>query len=116
MERAIIASIDRTALYVARSSNPIQFEDKIRESKRTDPKFSFLNPADPYHEYYRHRLERISDGEAVDANGATVDENASVEVEMNEEIELILTSAIAPKEPPPADFILSIPPINAVDL
>ncbi len=55
-----LAVIDRTALFVARSANPPQFEDKIREGQRSDPKFSFLNPVDPYHAYYRHRLDRIA--------------------------------------------------------
>ncbi|KAG1877602.1 Pre-mRNA splicing factor PRP21 like protein-domain-containing protein [Suillus subalutaceus] len=58
--------IDRTALFVARSANPPQFEDKIRENQRQDPKFSFLNPADPYHAYYRHRMEKIEAGEELD--------------------------------------------------
>ena len=55
--------IDRTAQFVARSANPPQFEDKIRENQRQDPKFSFLNPADPYHAYYRHRMEKVVRGE-----------------------------------------------------
>ena len=57
------AIIDRTALFVARSANPPQFEDKIRENQRQDPKFSFLNPADPYHAYYRHRMDKVVQGE-----------------------------------------------------
>ncbi|KAJ2989100.1 hypothetical protein NUW54_g8895 [Trametes sanguinea] len=55
--------IDRTAQFVARSANPPQFEDKIRENQRGDPKFAFLNPADPYHAYYRHRMEKVVRGE-----------------------------------------------------
>jgi splicing factor 3A subunit 1 len=43
-----------------RSSDLLQFEVKLRESRHTDPAFSFLNPADPYHAYYRHRLERAT--------------------------------------------------------
>ncbi|OBZ75193.1 Splicing factor 3A subunit 1 [Grifola frondosa] len=58
--------IDRTALFVARSANPPQFEDKIRENQRQDPKFAFLNPADPYHAYYRHRMDKVVRGELDD--------------------------------------------------
>ncbi|KAI0303410.1 Pre-mRNA splicing factor PRP21 like protein-domain-containing protein [Multifurca ochricompacta] len=47
------STIDRTIVHMNRSSDPLQFEVKLRESRRTDPAFSFLNPADPYHAYYR---------------------------------------------------------------
>ena len=57
------AVIDRTALFVARSANPPQFEEKIRENQRQDPKFAFLNSADPYHAYYRHRMDKVVRGE-----------------------------------------------------
>ncbi|KAK1235676.1 SF3a splicing factor complex subunit, partial [Marasmius sp. AFHP31] len=55
--------IDKTATFIARSANPPQFEDKIREGQRSDPKFSFLNPADPYNAYYRHKLDKLFQGE-----------------------------------------------------
>src|ERR1700761_4826415 len=58
-----IATINRTIVHMNRSSDPLQFEVKLRESRRTDPAFSFLNPADPYHAYYRHRLEQAMRGE-----------------------------------------------------
>jgi splicing factor 3A subunit 1 len=100
--------IDRTATWVARSANPPQFEDKIRENQRNDPKFSFLNPADPYHAYYRHRIQRVSAGEA--------DEPAAAEEKKDGEP----TAAEAPKdvgvEPPPTEFALQLPNISAVDL
>lgn len=47
--------IDKTALFVARSANPSKFEDKIRKGQRSDPNFSFLDPADTYHGYYHHK-------------------------------------------------------------
>jgi len=67
----IAAVADRTAVAVARSQFPAQFEAKIRQNQVNDPKFSFLNPNDPYHGYYRHRVERIAAGEDADiASGA----------------------------------------------
>ncbi|KAI0244426.1 SF3a splicing factor complex subunit [Massospora cicadina] len=48
--------IDRTAAFVAR--NDKAFEDKVRESKRDNPQFSFLNPGDPYYAYYRYEVSR----------------------------------------------------------
>ncbi|TFY81966.1 hypothetical protein EWM64_g2042 [Hericium alpestre] len=80
--------VDRTATFVARSADPPRFEDKIRENGRTDPKFSFLNPMDPYHAYYRHRMEKAL---------AVVEEDIG-------------------KEPPPAEFIVDLPHISAIDL
>jgi splicing factor 3A subunit 1 len=105
------AVIDRTALFVARSANPPQFEDKIRENQRSDPKFSFLNPADPYHAYYRHRMDNIAQGDLGDeaspekegkgdGNGVT-DPVAHVD---------------AGQEPPAPEFIMDLPNISPIDL
>jgi splicing factor 3A subunit 1 len=105
---SITAVIDKTASWVAKSANPPQFEDKIRETQRNDPKFSFLNPADPYHAYYRHRLQRVAAGE-VDEPTAT--EDAKDTAVVTEE---------APKdfgvEPPVPEFILELPTITPQDL
>jgi splicing factor 3A subunit 1 len=105
----LVAVIDRTATWVARSANPPQFEDKIRENQRNDPKFSFLNPADPYHAYYRHRIERVSAGEA--------DEPAATEGGTKEDEP---AAEQAPKdvgiEPPAPEFALELPNISGVDL
>ncbi|EJD06005.1 uncharacterized protein FOMMEDRAFT_104418 [Fomitiporia mediterranea MF3/22] len=102
--------IDRTASFVARSANPIQFEEKVREGQRSDPKFSFLNPADPYHAYYRHKIMKISQGEE---DETPVPEKVEEEKVVEEKKP---KGGIVPLEPPPSDFILDIPPVNAVDL
>ncbi|KAL6309126.1 Pre-mRNA splicing factor PRP21 like protein-domain-containing protein [Sparassis latifolia] len=101
--------IDRTALFVARSANPPQFEDKIRENQRQDPKFSFLNPADPYHAYYRNRMEKVVRGE-IDDDNAPKEEKVPMEsvTEVRE-----VDNGI---EPPIPKFILNIPNISAIDL
>jgi splicing factor 3A subunit 1 len=106
----ILAVIDRTALFVARSANPLQFEDKIREGQRSDPKFSFLNPVDPYHAYYRHRMTKIEEGE---------EEEAAPEAKVQEVTETAAEAkpvGIVPLEPHPPEFILDLPPISAADL
>ncbi|KAI0319830.1 Pre-mRNA splicing factor PRP21 like protein-domain-containing protein [Amylostereum chailletii] len=102
--------IDRTAGFVARSANPPQLEDRIRESQRSDPKFSFLNPADPYHAYYRHRIDKFARGE--------LDDELTHEKEgtPQEQPETKKVEEDIGKEPPPADFILDLPNISAVDL
>ncbi|EPT05893.1 hypothetical protein FOMPIDRAFT_1110699 [Fomitopsis schrenkii] len=101
--------IDRTASFVARSANPPQFEDKIRENQRQDPKFSFLNPADPYHAYYRHRMEKVIRGE-LDDEPVPGKEEKKVDGDAPEpEVDRGI-------EPPAPEFILSIPNVTAIDL
>lgn len=109
------AVIDRTAGFVARSANPPQFEDKIRENQRHDPKFSFLNSADPYHGYYRHRMERIMDGDVGDEGTPGVKDGGQ---EMQVDGENLLASIVKThgKEPPPPEFILELPNISTIDL
>ncbi|KAJ7219077.1 Pre-mRNA splicing factor PRP21 like protein-domain-containing protein, partial [Mycena pura] len=99
--------IDRTALFVARSADPPQFEDKIREGQRSDPKFSFLNPADPYHGYYRHKMDRIAKGDLGDDSPKEKQEDASGDPAELTDIGI---------EPPPPDFILDLPNISTIDL
>lgn len=104
-----VAVIDRTATFVANSSNPAQLEDKIREGQRSDPKFSFLNPADPYHAYYRDKMTRVMQGEQEAApetsSGATPTGQTPAPVALDVGI-----------EPPQSIFITDFPNISAVDL
>lgn len=102
--------IDRTALFVARSANPPQFEDKIRENQRQDPKFSFLNPADPYHAYYRHRMDKVNRGELEEES------TASKEGEKTEEEPVETAPVDLGEEPPIPEFIMNIPNVTAIDL
>ncbi|KAI0831079.1 Pre-mRNA splicing factor PRP21 like protein-domain-containing protein [Trametes gibbosa] len=101
--------IDRTAQFVARSANPPQFEDKIRENQRGDPKFAFLNPADPYHAYYRHRMDKIARGELEEEAAPKESDKAPEEV-----VEAVPVDM--GEEPPAPEFVLNIPNITAIDL
>ena len=103
-----VAVIDRTAAFVARSANPPQFEEKIREGQRHDPKFSFLNPADPYNAYYKHRTEKVARGE-VDEEQAPKEPGQEPQKAPEKEVDRGL-------EPPVPEYILDIPNISAVDL
>ncbi|TFK72524.1 hypothetical protein BDN72DRAFT_894688 [Pluteus cervinus] len=104
----IKAVIDRTAQFVTKSADPAQFEDKIRENQRSDPKFSFLNPVDPYHAYYRHRMERIAQGDMSD--------DSTPEKPVAEEGEPVLEMVDIGIEPPHSEFVLDVPNINTIDL
>jgi splicing factor 3A subunit 1 len=92
-----------------RSSDPLQFEVKLRESRRTDPAFSFLNPADPYHAYYRNRLDAVMRGEILEGVTAEADGKAG-------ETEEGKVTEDYGKPPPPTEFMLDMPNISAVDL
>lgn len=113
MCRVPLAIIDRTATFVARSANPAQFEDKVRENQRNDPKFAFLNPADPYHAYYRHKMIKVEQGEDEGSSATPAPEQKVGEVD-EKEVEKV--GKIPPLEPPPAEFILDTPPISAAEM
>ncbi|KAJ3476340.1 hypothetical protein NLI96_g11220 [Meripilus lineatus] len=104
--------IDRTAQFVARSANPPQFEDKIRENQRQDPKFSFLNPADPYHAYYRHRMDKVIRGEVEDEPAP----GSGAKTETQEKEQVPEKEVDRGLEPPVPEFILDVPSISAVDM
>lgn len=101
--------IDKTATYVAQSANPPLFEDKVREGQRSDPKFSFLNPADPYHAYYRHKMDKIFQGDIEEEQSKSRDDNTEDAAAEPKIIDVGL-------EPPVPEFILDMPNISAIDL
>ncbi|KAG8883112.1 SF3a splicing factor complex subunit [Tulasnella sp. 331] len=108
--------IDRTAAFVARSANPPQFEEKIREKHRQDPKFSFVNSTDSYHAYYRHRIDRIQSGEEeeVTQDDKKDGQNAT---DAAGEVDGLFEGGNSgiPKEPPAQEFVLDKPPLSALD-
>lgn len=95
-----------------RNANPVLFEEKIRENQRQDPKFSFLNSADPYNGYYRDRMERLERGDIADDTAGTA-KDAEMDVARPE---AITKQGMSGKPPPPSEFILDLPNINALDL
>lgn len=52
--------VDKTASFVAR--NGPEFETRIRQNELNNPKFNFLNPSDPYHAYYQHKVKEFKEG------------------------------------------------------
>jgi splicing factor 3A subunit 1 len=118
-KRLITAVVDKTASFVANSQNPPLFEDKIRENQRSDPKFSFLNPLDPYHAYYKHRLDKIARGESLDdatsthGGDATPGGPADAAGAAGQAQKDIGDVGI---EPPAPEFTLDIPNVSPIDL
>ena len=43
-----------------------EFEDRIRGNEADNPKFNFLNPNDPYHAYYEHKLKEFREGDQLE--------------------------------------------------
>ena len=109
LTRVHVAVIDRTATFVTRSTNPTHFEDRIRENQRQDPKFSFLHPADPYHTYYRDRLEKVAKGE-VDDDDAPKEGKGPTDQPVDKPVTDL------GKEPPAPQFVLDWPNVSAVDM
>ncbi|KAJ3106821.1 hypothetical protein HDU97_005533 [Phlyctochytrium planicorne] len=56
----IKAVAEKTAAYVAK--NGVNFEERIREDKKHDQKFCFLNPNDPYRPYYDLKVKEAKEG------------------------------------------------------
>jgi splicing factor 3A subunit 1 len=96
--------IEKTATYVSRNNK--DFEERIRENERANPKFAFLNPLDPYYEYYDWRLNelQIVGGTKQPTPFATRTSTPQIKKE------------IGPPEPPPFLFSGKLPPISAQDL
>ena len=91
--------VDKTASFVAR--NGVEFESKIRMNEQSNPKFNFLNPGDPYHAYYQHRVVVIREGKAEPEKIKVLPTESSVVTKQSEFVKSVTEDVIVPKEPPP---------------
>ncbi|TRY62231.1 hypothetical protein DNTS_024370 [Danionella cerebrum] len=109
--------VDKTASFVAR--NGPEFEARIRQNEINNPKFNFLNPNDPYHAYYRHKVTEFKEGKAQEPSAAVpkvMQQTASQQLPQKVHAQVIHETVI-PKEPPPEfEFIADPPSISAFDL
>ncbi|ORY32985.1 hypothetical protein BCR33DRAFT_856399 [Rhizoclosmatium globosum] len=62
---------DKTARFIAKSANGLQFEERLRDQNKNDPKFCFLNQLDPYHRYYKNRVAEFAANPAAPASTTT---------------------------------------------
>ncbi|WVR07251.1 hypothetical protein IAU60_004292 [Kwoniella sp. DSM 27419] len=102
--------IDKTANHISKSPTPLLLEEKIREHQKADPKFAFLNDADPYHQYYRYMLVKVKEDADDAAEGKTAvpaaeDKKAQVQEE-----------PVNAYEPKPLEFKVDLPGVTAMDL
>ncbi|XP_043924458.1 splicing factor 3A subunit 1 [Protopterus annectens] len=110
--------VDKTASFVAR--NGPEFEARIRQNEINNPKFNFLNPNDPYHAYYRHKVNEFKEGKGQEPSAAIpkVMQQQSTAQQLPQKVQAqVIQETIIPKEPPPEyEFIADPPSISAFDL
>lgn len=114
--------VDKTASFVAR--NGPEFEARIRQNEINNPKFNFLNPNDPYHAYYRHKVNEFKEGKAQEPSAAVPKvmqqqalQQASQQLLPQKVQAQVIHETVIPKEPPPEfEFIADPPSISAFDL
>ncbi|KAJ8379484.1 hypothetical protein SKAU_G00002620 [Synaphobranchus kaupii] len=113
--------VDKTASFVAR--NGPEFEARIRQNEINNPKFNFLNPNDPYHAYYRHKVNEFKEGKGQEPSAAVPKvmqqqalQQATQQLPQKVQAQVI-HETVVPKEPPPEfEFIADPPSISAFDL
>lgn len=109
--------VDKTASFVAR--NGPEFEARIRQNEINNPKFNFLNPNDPYHAYYRHKVNEFKEGKAQEPSAAIpkVMQQQQLQQLPQKVQSQVIQETVIPKEPPPEfEFIADPPSISAFDL
>ncbi|KAL6249662.1 SF3a splicing factor complex subunit [Rhinocladiella similis] len=99
----IRAIIEKTAGYVAR--NGTVFEDRIRDKEVSNPKFSFLNPADAYAPFYQWRLNEVRSGRGTAVSAGRPGDATPVPEKPK-----------GPEPPPEFQFSARMPNISALDL
>lgn len=106
--------VDKTASFVAR--NGPEFESRIRQNEQNNPKFNFLNPADPYHAYYQHKVREFREGKGQEPQAP---KGLAFGISSGKPLEQakIIPEPVVPKEPPPEfEFIADPPSISSFDL
>ncbi|KAK0152110.1 Splicing factor 3A subunit 1 [Merluccius polli] len=108
--------VDKTASFVAR--NGPEFEARIRQNEINNPKFNFLNPNDPYHAYYRHKVTEFKEGKGQEPSAAVPKVMQQQALQQSQQLpQKVIHEAVIPKEPPPEfEFIADPPSISAFDL
>ncbi|EEP75637.1 conserved hypothetical protein [Uncinocarpus reesii 1704] len=86
---------------------PKDIRNRVREKESNNPKFSFLNPGDPYAAFYNWRLNEIKAG-----RGTAVSSGRAAEPVSQPEEE----KPKGPEAPPEFHFSARMPNINALDL
>ncbi|XP_019872395.1 splicing factor 3A subunit 1 isoform X2 [Aethina tumida] len=112
--------VDKTASFVAR--NGPEFEARIRQNELGNPKFNFLNTGDPYHAYYKHKVNDFREGKGQEPSSGLPAAISKLSVtaaaqQKQQEILKQVEQPFVPKDPPiEFEFIADPPSISALDL
>ncbi|KAM7359831.1 splicing factor 3a subunit 1 isoform 2-T4 [Cochliomyia hominivorax] len=112
--------VDKTASFVAR--NGPEFEARIRQNELGNPKFNFLSSGDPYHTYYRHKVNEFREGKDASAPSVVsgikqLSVTSAAQQKQQELLKQVAEQQFVPKDPPPEfEFIADPPSISALDL
>ncbi|CAF3094846.1 unnamed protein product [Rotaria socialis] len=120
--------VDKTASFVAR--NGPSFESKVKEAESNNAKFNFLNPHDPYHAYYLHKVKEFMEGKAAMPGTAeqqqqqqtlaltpSMQTNANkVQTKAQSDISKFLEPIIIKDPPSEYEFMIEPPSISAYEL
>ncbi|WWC70432.1 uncharacterized protein I206_104383 [Kwoniella pini CBS 10737] len=108
--REIRNIVDKTANHISKSPTPLLLEEKIREHQKADPKFAFLNDADPYHQYYRYMLVKVKE----DADDTAAGISTSTPIPEDQKVKK--EDVINAYEPKSWEFLVDLPGVTAMDL
>lgn len=99
------------------SKNGREFEDRIQQKERHNPKFSFLNPNDPYHGYYMLKCHELKEGgqEAIARLTAETQNQETMSV-MPKSPVIVEAVEEEPERPEDLLFTLDLPMISPLDL
>ncbi|ALC47140.1 CG16941 [Drosophila busckii] len=113
----IIYPPPETASFVAR--NGPEFEARIRQNELGNPKFNFLNSGDPYHAYYRHKVNEFRE-DGIGGVGTAIKQlsvTSAAQQRQQELLKQVVEQQFVPREPPAEfEFIAEPPSISAFDL
>ncbi|KAA0188897.1 hypothetical protein FBUS_11640 [Fasciolopsis buskii] len=105
--------VDKTASFVAR--NGPDFESRIRQNEINNPKFNFLNPPDPYHAYYQHKVREFTEGKISEPMALKLITPSAAR--LGQDTPRLIQETFIPKDPPPEfEFIYDPPSISAADI
>ncbi|CAF0939678.1 unnamed protein product [Adineta ricciae] len=117
--------VDKTATFVAK--NGPSFESKVKEAEANNPKFNFLNPNDPYHAYYLHKVRESTEGKGVTLGAAEQQSSivptpiiqpvtAKMPTKVQNDISKFLEPIIIKDPPSEYEFMIEPPSISAIEL
>lgn len=113
--------VDKTAGFVANSKNGPEFEARIQQNEKNNPKFNFLNPGDPYHAYYRNKVRDFQEarekGEPIPIGTTTTSSSVTAQQKSAKQLEQLAEPPLIVKGPPaPFEFSAEPPTLQAMEL